>query len=189
MTDTDTPVPSDQTGPAKSDFDQISAAEYPICIACGSERIVRDAWASWNINTQDWNLAAVFDYTFCLACEEEAGLEWRSSPLSKTERICLLNDAMRTGKSKDGTIVITAGIQALGPDFVTEARKAVAAFDDFNADNDPHGEHDFGALTVSGEKLFFKLDYYDLDMSVHSPDAADPSVTKRVLTIMLASEY
>ena len=109
--------------------------------------------------------------------------------MSKTERIRLLNDAVRTGKSKDGTIVITAGVQALGPNFIAEASNAVATFSDFNGDNDPHGEHDFGALTVSGEKLFFKLDYYDLNMSAHSLDAADPSVTKRVMTIMLASEY
>ena len=116
-------------------------------------------------------------------------MEWRSTPLTKTERIRMLNDAFRTGRRKDGTVVITAGVQAIGPDFVAEARKAVAAFNDFNADNDPHGEHDFGAITVQDEKLFFKIDYYDLDLSAHSPDAADPTVTKRVLTIMLASEY
>jgi hypothetical protein len=189
MTDADTPVPSDQTGPLKSDFDQAPADEFPICGICGTDRIVRDAWASWDAETKDWEITAVFDYTFCLSCEEEAGLEWQSKPLTKTERIRLLNDALRTGKRKDGTIVITAGIQALDPDLVAEARKVVATFTDFNADNDPHGEHDFGAVIVSGEKLFFKIDYYDLSMSAHSPNAADPTVTKRVLTIMLASEY
>ncbi|MCP4408264.1 MAG: DUF3768 domain-containing protein [Gammaproteobacteria bacterium] len=116
-------------------------------------------------------------------------MEWRSTPLTKTERICRLNDAVRAGRRKDGTVVITAGVQALGQDFITEASKAVAAFDDFHADNDPHAEHDFGALTVQAEKLFFKIDYYDLNLSAHSPDASDPSVTKHVLTIMLASEY
>jgi hypothetical protein len=85
--------------------------------------------------------------------------------------------------------MITSGVQALGSEFVTEARKSVAAFTDFNADNDPHGEHDFGTVTAQGEKLFFKIDTYDLTMSAHSPDAADPQVTKRVITIMLASEY
>jgi len=188
MTDTKAPAKTDPVDEAKPNPDQPSA-EFPVCTACGSERVVRDAWASWDAESQDWQLDAVFDYSFCLSCEEEAGMEWRSTSLTKTERIRMLNDAFRTGRRKGGTTVITAGIQAHGADFIAQARKAVAAFDAFNADNDPHGEHDFGALTVQGEKLFFKFDYYDLDLSVHSPNAADPSVTQRVLTIMLASEY
>jgi hypothetical protein len=96
---------------------------------------------------------------------------------------------LRTGESEDGMIVVTAGVRAMGSGFLEEATSAVAAFDVFDADNDPHGEHDFGALTVRGEKLFFKVDYFDLAMSAHSPDPSDPAVTRRVLTIMLASEY
>ena len=65
----------------------------------------------------------------------------------------------------------------------------MSKFDRFDEDNDPYGEHDFGALEVEGERLFFKIDYYDHDLSAHSPDPADPSVTKRLLTIMLADEY
>ncbi len=67
------------------------------------------------------------------------------------------------------------------------------AFKDFNGDNDSWGEHDMGALDVVidgvPERIFFKLDYYDLTMTQHSDDAADPAKTVRVLTIMLASEY
>jgi hypothetical protein len=44
-------------------------------------------------------------------------------------------------------------------------------------------------LEVEGERIIFKIDYYDCTMSRHSPDAADPERTERVLTIMLASEY
>ena len=65
----------------------------------------------------------------------------------------------------------------------------VRSFDAFGEDNDPHGEHDFGAFDLCGERLFWKIDYYDKDLSFGSPEPADPAVTRRVLTIMLASDY
>ena len=37
----------------------------------------------------------------------------------------------------------------------------VASFNDFNEDNDPHGEHDFGTIFQDGEKYFWKIDYYE----------------------------
>jgi len=65
----------------------------------------------------------------------------------------------------------------------------VIAFDDFNADNDPHREHDFGSFELEGEKLFWKIDYYDLAGEFGSEDPTDPKETLRVLTVMLAEEY
>ena len=170
------------------------AKTYPICKACGSDDVVKDAWASWNPETGLWELMDVFDYDFCRACEQSAELDWieataTDKPVDNTAEIRRLNDALRKGENQDGMIVVTAGVQAMGEDFLAEARQAVAAFDTFNEDNDPHGEHDFGSLTVRDEKLFFKIDYYDQSMSAHSPDPADSKVTCRVMTIMLAGEY
>jgi hypothetical protein len=65
----------------------------------------------------------------------------------------------------------------------------VRTFEAFNADNDPHGEHDFGNFEIGSRKLFWKIDQYDAAMEFGSEDPADPSKTIRVLTIMLASEY
>jgi len=84
---------------------------------------------------------------------------------------------------------MTPGIAALGPEAVDRIIKTVATFDDFCHANDPHEEHDFGAFEVDGEQLFFKIDYYAQDLKCHSPDPADPKVTRRVITLMLASEY
>jgi len=66
---------------------------------------------------------------------------------------------------------------------------AVREFNDFSDENDPWGEHDFGALEIAGEKVFFKLDYYDPSLSFGSENPANEAITHRVLTIMLASEY
>ena len=44
-------------------------------------------------------------------------------------------------------------------------------------------------LTVDGRRIIFKIDYYDRDLAYHSPDASDPAVTERVMTVMLAEEY
>ena len=65
----------------------------------------------------------------------------------------------------------------------------VRTFTDFTDDNDPNGEHDFGAFEIGGNRLFFKIDYYNPTMDAGSDDPSDPAQTTRALTIMLASEY
>ncbi len=85
--------------------------------------------------------------------------------------------------------MLTSGIQNMGGEFALEAIKAVREFDQFSKDNDPWGEHDFGAVEIEGEKVFFKLDYYDLSLEQGSENPANEGCTHRVLTIMLASEY
>jgi len=105
-------------------------------------------------------------------------------------RIRGLNDACRAdGLSGDGCGVRTWGVRALGPDLVACAIREVQAFDKFDADNDPYGEHDFGSVTLGGEKLYWKIDYYDRSLAARSRNPADPEVTVRVLTLMLADEY
>ena len=84
-------------------------------------------------------------------------------------------------------VMITPGIQGL-EDTDAVLRK-VQLFDQFTPDNDPYGEHDFGSFRHNGETVFWKWDYLDLDLQMHSPDASDPAVTARILTVMLADEY
>ncbi len=83
--------------------------------------------------------------------------------------------------------MITQGVTAL--DQTAAVLQAVMEFNDFNADNDPYGEHDFGSFAIAGQRLFWKFDYYDSDMQMASLDPGDDAITVRVLTIMLAEEY
>jgi hypothetical protein len=104
------------------------------------------------------------------------------------DRIRTLNDQLRQ-KLEGGRAVMTTGIAALGSVAVQRLLQTIAIFDDFCTANDPHGEHDFGAFEFDGTPIIFKIDYYDKDLNFHSPDPADPSVTERVITLMLAEEY
>jgi len=106
----------------------------------------------------------------------------------KTARIRALNDELRQ-RLIGGMAVMTPGIAALGPEAVARIVKTIEVYDDFCRANDPHEEHDFGAFDADGKRVFFKIDYFDSSLTVHSPDPSDPNVTKRVITIMLAEEY
>jgi hypothetical protein len=106
----------------------------------------------------------------------------------QTNRIRALNDDLRRNLL-NAHAVITNGVAALGPDAVARIMKTIEIFDDFCHANDPHEEHDFGSFDADGHAIFFKIDYYDSTFTRHSPDPADPTVTERVITIMLAEEY
>ena len=99
-----------------------------------------------------------------------------------------LNDELRCHQ-RGGKLYMTRGITVLGVGTLPLIVAAVAAFNTFSPDNDPHDEHDFGSLTIGTEKVFWKIDYYDRSMEFGSSNPADPAVTTRVLTIFLASEY
>jgi Protein of unknown function (DUF3768) len=108
--------------------------------------------------------------------------------ITDTNRIRLLNDQLRQNLSGGGA-VITPGIAALGAEAVGRLVKTIAVFDDFCHANDPHEEHDFGVFDFDGVAVMFKIDYFDKSLNFHSPDAADPAITERVITIMRADEY
>src|SRR5436305_12833699 len=109
--------------------------------------------------------------------------------MSTMDRIRLLNDGLRQHLLCGGAAVMTPGIASLGSEAVQRLLQTIAVFDDFCTANDPHGEHDFGAFEFDGTPVMFKIDYYDRDLQFHSPDAADPAVTERVITLMLPEEY
>ncbi len=125
------------------------------------------------------------------------------SSRERAERIARLNDLARKVMGVACTVFVTPGFLALEAADQSRVREMVETFDTFTKDNDPYGERDFGAVyqcadglwtterPASGERerVFWKLDCYDRDLKYGSDDPADPSITRRVLTIMLAEEY
>ena len=114
--------------------------------------------------------------------QANAGLDCRLTVIGE------LSDRLRTTE-RGGMAVLTDGVASLGPETVATIFAAVRRFADFNPDNDPWGEHDCASLTVGEIRLIWKIDTYDRSLAALSPDPADPKVTVRVLTVMLADEY
>jgi hypothetical protein len=106
----------------------------------------------------------------------------------KNELIRHFNNELRRNLTGGGAFM-TVGVAALGPELAERIFEAIMLYDDFCIDSDPYGERDFGSIKIEGHTIFFKIDYYTRDMTQGSPDPSDPSVTTRILTIMLAEEY
>lgn len=102
--------------------------------------------------------------------------------LVRAEKIASLNDKYR--KARQG-FMVSRGVSAL-PNIATVI-SMVQDFNEFELDNDPYGEHDFGSFVCFGEKLFWKIDYYDSALELWTDPLS--SECRRVLTVMLAEEY
>ena len=102
--------------------------------------------------------------------------------------IATLNDTFRktfTG----GQVLLTAGIDSMSSEDKANIVSLVQNFDNFTPDNNPYSENDFGSFDYKDEKILWKIDYYDLNNQYMSENPANPNITNRVLTIMLAEEY
>lgn len=107
------------------------------------------------------------------------------------------NDAFRRtyGQSSRirGRIMMTAGVAAFDALVLMNIQSSIILFNDFTEDNDPWGEHEFGAVTVNidGEEttIWWKIDLYDRQYHAGSEKPDDPDQTRRVMTILLPSEH
>ncbi|WP_315806366.1 MULTISPECIES: DUF3768 domain-containing protein [unclassified Bradyrhizobium] len=108
---------------------------------------------------------------------------------TNAEKIRRINDGFRRSMVFGGTVLLTPGVSSLEPERLAELLRLVREFDQFTPGNDPHGEHDFGAVEFGNVRYFWKIEYYDLSKTVHSPDPANQAVTHRVLTVMRVDEY
>lgn len=106
----------------------------------------------------------------------------------RARRIRALNDQLRASFGT-GLVTISQGVRQLRPSVLSRVLAGVREFNTFETDNDPHGEHDFGALVIDDYRVFWKIDYFDTRLEAGSEDPSSAEATMRVLTIMLASEY
>ena len=108
---------------------------------------------------------------------------WKSSKI-----IQLINDNFRR-TLQGGKVVLTRGIRALPKMEIAEIMLKVSKFNDFTVANDPYKQHDYASFEYHGNKIIWKIDYYDKNYEYASENPADVTKTNRVLTIMLADEY
>ncbi len=99
-----------------------------------------------------------------------------------------LNDNLRKSFI-GGRVILTHGINVKTPRDIARILAKVRNFNNFTKANDPYNEHDFGSFDYNGEKIYWKIDYYDKSYQYLSENPANPEVTNRVLTVMLADEY
>ena len=119
------------------------------------------------------------------------------TPTPDAVKIAEQNDRFRTTWGADftvpGQIVMTRGVADLSPAAKAIIMARVQGFDTFTEDNDPYGDHSFGAFDIEkagdSHRIFWKIDLYDTDYTMGSDDPTNLDVTRRVLTILHASEY
>lgn len=102
--------------------------------------------------------------------------------------IMTLNDNFRKSLL-GGKVMLTRGIYSKGQAVINDILQSVKTFNNFNKQNDPYNEHDYGSFEYDGEKIMWKIDYYDRNLQYYSDDPTDESKTVRVMTVMLAEEY
>ena len=108
--------------------------------------------------------------------------------LNNTGKIRQLNDAFRRSFI-GGQVMLTLGIRSKSEKEVAEILERVRTFSNFNKGNNPYNENDCASFDYNGDRIIWKIDYYDKDYKFMSENPADPTITNRVLTIMTALEY
>ena len=108
--------------------------------------------------------------------------------LNNTDKIRQLNDSFRR-TFIGGDVMLTLGIRMKSEKEVVDILERVRTFKDFTPANNPYSEDDSASFDHNGEKIIWKIDYYDKNYRFLSDNPADPTITNRVLTIMTAEEY
>ncbi len=101
---------------------------------------------------------------------------------NQVSKVALLNDQFR--RSGQG-VTLTCDVAEIAD--LSGLMKKVRSFKEFNKNNDPWNEHDFGRLNWKGERVFWKIDYFNKTLDEWE-DPLSPDC-KRLMTVMLAEDY
>ncbi|MEP3296570.1 MAG: DUF3768 domain-containing protein [Pseudoruegeria sp.] len=111
---------------------------------------------------------------------------------SETNIIAEQNDEFRKHvlvDEKVGRWLFTSTVEAEGLEFKLAVLRAVQSFTEFTEEADPYGTHEMGVIEVLGKKVWWKIDLYDENYVGGSESPADPTKTRRVLTVLFPSDY
>ena len=119
-------------------------------------------------------------------------------PKGGPTEIARLNDWLRDHITAPGNnrVVMTSGIADLIGDVSlfrgfrkrAELIRTVRDYDRFDDAINPHAERDMGRFEFEEAACYWKIDYFNLDLTAGSEDPSDPFQTTRVLTIMRVDE-
>ena len=119
-------------------------------------------------------------------------------PAGRPSEIAALNDWLRNHITNPGhnRVVMTVGVAALIGDTSlfrgfrkrAELLRLIRDYDGFGEAINPHGERDLGRFEFEDTACYWKVDYFNLDLTAGAGNPADPFQTTRVLTIMRVDE-
>jgi Protein of unknown function (DUF3768) len=88
------------------------------------------------------------------------GRPYQPSPLPRPMTIAELNDAFRRSLV-GGRVVLTPGIRALPQHTQAAIIGRVRSFEEFDADNDPFGQHNCSRFEHGGQTILWQIDLDD----------------------------
>ncbi len=113
-----------------------------------------------------------------------------TNTVEKSMQIAKLNDDLRiNGHVRNGRVIAVGSLVQADETLRNKVVAVMREFKDFNDDNDPYGEHDFGAFEVDGEQFMFKIDYFALDEETASEHPEDQASTMRICSVFFARDY
>lgn len=63
---------------SNSSAPQSKPKEKVSCQKCGSDKVLFDAYAEWNPETQEYEITTTFDYNICDDCGAEESANWET---------------------------------------------------------------------------------------------------------------